>query len=172
MILKKYLTDYFDWYCDFDMICSFRVNNKFHDVILIFLEKHVEIIKVWFLQGSVPNKDVFLNLKNVMCRPGNSAAPQYILKHTFPLEHVLRPLRFQNNSSPYCSFDYVFLLTVQPRSSRQINFLIFAARPGYQERGKWKISSSRCWWNAKFQRQLSVKCKASVEKRTYSTFCQ
>ncbi len=62
--------DYLDRYCDCDMICDIRGNDNFYIIVLIFIEKHVKMIIVWFLKGSVPNKDVLFSLSIVMCRPG------------------------------------------------------------------------------------------------------
>ena len=44
------------------MICDIRGYDNVYITILIFIEKHIKMIMVWFLQGSVPNKDVFLSL--------------------------------------------------------------------------------------------------------------
>ncbi len=41
------------------MICDIRGNDHFYIIILIFIEKHNETIMVWFLRGSVPNKDIW-----------------------------------------------------------------------------------------------------------------
>lgn len=54
--------EYFDWYCNFDMICSTKENDNFYLIILILIEKHENDYGVIFLQGSVPNRDVFLSL--------------------------------------------------------------------------------------------------------------
>ncbi len=52
-------------------ICAIRGNNIFFFIfILIFTNEHIKMIMVWFLQGSVPNKDVFFNQYNLMYGPG------------------------------------------------------------------------------------------------------
>ncbi len=51
---------YLDWYCNcdmiYDVICEVIGNDHFYSVILNFIEKHVTVIMVLFLQE---NKDVF-----------------------------------------------------------------------------------------------------------------
>lgn len=45
--------NYFDWYCD--MIRDITGKDNFYTIILIFIEKHIKMIMVLFLRGSVPN---------------------------------------------------------------------------------------------------------------------
>ncbi len=54
--------DYLQWHCDCDMICHTGRNDHFYIIILFFTDKHINMIMVWFLQRSAPNKDVFLSL--------------------------------------------------------------------------------------------------------------
>ncbi len=44
------------------MICDSRRNDHFYVIILFFIDKHIELIMVWFLQGCVLNKDASLGL--------------------------------------------------------------------------------------------------------------
>ncbi len=37
-------------YCDCDMICDIGGKDDFYIIILIFIEKHMKMILVWFLQ--------------------------------------------------------------------------------------------------------------------------
>ncbi len=45
-----------DIYSDCDMICDTRRNDHFY-IITLFIDKHIKMIMVWFLQGC-ENKDV------------------------------------------------------------------------------------------------------------------
>ncbi len=44
------------------MICDTRRKGHFSIIILFVIDKRVNMIVVWLLQGSEPNKDVFLSL--------------------------------------------------------------------------------------------------------------
>ncbi len=44
------------------MICDSRRNDHFYIIILFVIDKHNKMIVVWFLQESVPNKDIFWSL--------------------------------------------------------------------------------------------------------------
>ncbi len=48
-------------YCNCDMICDINENDHFYITVLIFTEKHIKMILVLVLEGSLPNKFVFLN---------------------------------------------------------------------------------------------------------------
>ena len=52
--------DYFDWYRNYDLMCNIRGNDLFYIIILIFIEKHIKMIMVWFFAGICTKQRCFL----------------------------------------------------------------------------------------------------------------
>ncbi len=62
---KIFNCDYLGWNCD--LVWDMRGASYFYILILIFIKKDIKMITVPLLQGSLPNKDVFLHLNSMMC---------------------------------------------------------------------------------------------------------
>lgn len=52
--------EYFDWYCNFDMICSTKENDNFYLIILILIEKHQNDYGVIFFAWICAKQRCFL----------------------------------------------------------------------------------------------------------------
>ncbi len=110
---------YLDWYCICSVICDVRGMDHFYIIILIFIEKHLEMTMVWFLRGCVPNKNVFLSLKIMTCRPGQLrhttifVLKWYFDEHILPLTNTVPPCHFKSVGG-YTANSIKLQITVQP----------------------------------------------------------